>query len=440
MIKCPPLETLGPVEIAEYISRASAKSQHAVFTKLSPSLSVKVFEFLPFKVQQSIINSLDPDKTAAILREMAPDDRTAFLEELPSASVNELLKLLPLSERSIALKLLGYPENSVGRLMTTDYIAVKPEWTIHRVLDHIRKYGHDSETIAVIYVVDAQGKLIDDIRVRQLLLAPLDAKISEIEDHKFLSLSVNDDDETAVKLFRKHERAVLPVTDKEGILIGIVTVDDIMLLMTQESTEDIQKIGGSSALEFPYMETAFLPLMQKRAGWLILLFVGELFTATAMSYFEMEIQQAVVLALFLPLIISSGGNSGSQASSLIIRALAIDEITLKDSWRVIRREVAAGLFLGTLLGLIGFFRISIWSTFSTIYGPHWLLVATTIFAALIGVVLWGTLSGALLPLLLKKLGFDPAASSAPLVATLVDVTGIIIYFVTAEIILRGTLL
>ncbi len=431
---------MRPAEIADLISHSPNEDQLALFELVPPEIAVQVFEFLSFAAQKFIMNSLPPEKSAVILREMSPDDRTAFFDGLPQASINALLKLLPTDERAIALSLLGYPKNSVGRLMTTDYLAVKMEWTVAQALDFVRKHGKDSETINVIYVVDDQGKLIDDFRIRELLLAPLESKIKDLADHRFVSLSVNDDDEVAIKVFSREDRVALPVTDSHGTLIGIVTVDDILHLMTKETTEDIQKIGGTSALEFPYMQTSFLQLMQKRASWLVLLFLGELFTATAMGFFEAEIAKAVVLALFLPLIISSGGNSGSQASTLIIRALAVGEITLRDWWKIIRKEIFSGIFLGTILGCIGFLRITLWSAFSNIYGPHWLTVAATIFSSLIGVVLWGTVTGAMLPLLLKKFGFDPATASAPLVATLVDVTGIVIYFLTASIIMNGTLL
>jgi magnesium transporter len=259
-------------------------------------------------------------------------------------------------------------------------------------------------------------------------------------DRRFVALKATDAQETAVTVFRREDRSALPVTDSAGVLIGIVTVDDVLDVAEAAATEDIQRVGGSEALDEPYMEIAFRRMVQKRAGWLTALFIGEMLTATAMGAFEHEIERAVVLALFVPLIISSGGNSGSQASTLVIRALALGEVKLTDWWKVMRREIGAGLALGSILGSIGFLRITIWSTFSTIYGEHWLLVALTVALALVGVVLWGTLIGSLLPFLLRRLGFDPAASSAPFVATLVDVTGLVIYFSVGIVILRGTLL
>ena len=431
---------LSPVEIADFLQRASHKSQIDLFKGLDLKIAVSVFELLPLSIQKTIIKSLEPQKIAALLEKIAPDDLAAFLENLSKNTVNDLLKLLPAHSREEALTLLGYPKDSVGRLMTPHYIAVKMDWSVKQVLDYVRVHGKDSETINVIYVIDEVGKLIDDIRIREFLLAPLDNKVSDLTDKKFISLLVSDKAEKAVETFSHYNRIALPVVDQKTRLIGIVTIDDVLDLINQETTKDIQQIGGTVALEYPYLHTSFFDLMRKRASWLVLLFIGELFTATAMGYFDEEIAKAVVLTLFLPLIISSGGNSGSQASTLIIRALSIGEITLKDWWKIMQREILSGIFLGTMLGLIGFMRISLWSAFSDIYGAHWLLLGFTVLFSLIGVVLWGTITGAMLPLLLKKLKFDPATSSAPLVATLVDVTGIIIYFVTASLFLKGTLL
>jgi len=304
----------------------------------------------------------------------------------------------------------------------------------------VRAHGQDSETLNVIYVVDEHGMLIDDVRIREFLLAPLDHRVTELMDRRFVALKATDDQEEAVAVFRQYDRSALPVTDSAGMLIGIVTIDDVLDVAEATATREIQRIGGSEALDEPYIRIAFGRMIRKRGGWLTALFLGEMLTATAMGAFEAEIQKAVVLAMFVPLIISSGGNSGSQAATLVIRALALGEVGLGDWWRVMRREIMAGLSLGAILGSIGFLRIALWSAFSDMYGVHWLLVAVTVSVSLVGVVLWGTLSGSLLPLLLRRLGFDPAASSAPFVATLVDVTGLVIYFSVASIVLRGTLL
>jgi magnesium transporter len=324
--------------------------------------------------------------------------------------------------------------------MTPHYIRVRENWTVAEVLEHIRTHGQDSETLNVIYVVDENGLLIDDIRIREFLLTHPSNTVRNLMDRRFVALKATDDQETAVRVFRAEDRTALPVTDTAGVLIGIVTVDDVLDVAEQEATEDIQRLGGSEALNQPYMQVAFSKMVQKRAGWLTVLFLGEMLTATAMGFFEEEIAKAVVLALFVPLIISSGGNSGSQASTLVIRALALGELTLGDWWRVMRREIAAGLALGAILATISFLRMTVWSAFSTTYGEHWVLIALTVSLTLTAVVLWGTLIGSLLPFAMRRLGFDPATSSAPFVATVVDVTGLMIYFTVGIVLLRGTVL
>jgi magnesium transporter len=363
-----------------------------------------------------------------------------FLEELPASVTQQMLSLLSPEERAVAVTLLGYPEGSIGRLMTPDYLSVREHWTVQEVLDHVRTHGHDSETLNVIYVVDDHGVLVDDVRIREFLLTSPSSKVSDLMDRRFVALRAADDQTSAVALFRSGDRSALPVVDSADVLIGIVTIDDVIDVAEEAATKEIQKIGGSEALDEPYMDIAFGRMIQKRAGWLTALFIGEMLTATAMGFFQHEIERAVVLALFVPLIISSGGNSGSQASTLVIRAIALGEVTIADWWRVMRREIAAGLALGAILGSIGFTRIAVWSIFSSLYGAHWLLVAMTVGLSLVGVVLWGTLVGSLLPFLLRRLGFDPATSSAPFVATLVDVTGLVIYFSVGLLILRGTVL
>jgi magnesium transporter len=336
--------------------------------------------------------------------------------------------------------LLGYPESSVGRLMTPDYIAVQKDWTVREVIDHIREVGKDSETIDVIYVVDDKGVFIDDIRIREIILANPEKKIEDVIDNRYIALNVNDDQETASMAFKMNNRVALPVLDNNSVMLGIVTIDNVLWITQEEFSEDIQKIGGTEALDEPYLEIPLLKLFKKRIVWLVVLFLGEMLTATAMGYFEEEIAKAVVLALFVPLIISSGGNSGSQASTLIIQAMALGELTIADWWRVIRRELVSGLLLGAVLGLIGFTRIILWNNIFHTYGEHGVLVAITVGVSLVGVVLWGTIAGSMLPIVLKRFGADPATSSAPFVATLVDVTGLIIYFSVAFVIMRGILL
>jgi magnesium transporter len=428
-------------DLATTLTALSIEDQVVAFRVLPRKDASAVFEYLPLEAQDALLKAMAKEDVAALMNNMAPDDRTMFLEELPAAATRQLLTLLTPAERTVALSLLGYPESSIGRLMTPHYVAVREHWTIREVLDYVRTHGQDSETLNVIYIVDEHGLLIDDIRIRELLLASPDAKISDLMDRHFVALKATDDQQAAVSAFRKYDRTALPVTDTAGMLIGIVTIDDVLDVAEAEATEDIQRIGGSEALDEPYMTIAFWRMIKKRAGWLTALFLGEMLTATAMKSYEATLDKAIVLSLFLPLIISSGGNSGSQASTLVIRALALGEITLRDWWRIMWREILAGASLGAILATIGFFRITIWSAISPdTYGPHWIIVAITVATALIGVVMWGTLMGALLPLLLRRLGFDPATSSAPFVATLVDVTGLIIYFSVATVIMRGTLL
>jgi magnesium transporter len=427
-------------DVAELLTALTLEDQVVVFRVLPRKDAAAVFEYLSQDAKEALLKAMAQEDVASLLNNMAPDDRTMFLEELPAAATRQLLSLLTPEERSVALTLLGYPENSVGRLMTPHYVAVREQWTVQEVLDYVRAHGQDSETLNTIYVVDEQGLLIDDVRIREFLLAPVDKRVADLMDRRFVTLTATDDQQTAVAMFRQYDRTALPVTDTAGMLIGIVTIDDVLDVAEAAATRDIQRVGGSEALEEPYMDIAFGRMIQKRAGWLTALFIGEMLTATAMGAFEAEISRAVVLALFVPLIISSGGNSGSQASTLVIRALALGEVGIADWWRVMRRELLAGLTLGAILGSIGFLRITLWSAFSNIYGEHWLLVAITVAVSLVGVVLWGTLSGSLLPFVLRRLGFDPAASSAPFVATLVDVTGLVIYFSVALVVLRGTLL
>lgn len=403
---------------------------------LSLNRAVNVFRILDFPTQERIIKKLSGKKVAELINELPPDDRTALFSELHGDTVSSLILHLPPHDRKQALSLLGYKEDSVGRLMTPDYIIVKKNWDVQRVLNHIRRYGKNSETIDVIYVIDEKGTLLDDIRIRDILLVEPETKITELMDSRLIALNVNDPQEEAINTFRMNNRVALPVTDNENIMLGIVTVDDILWIANEEYTEDIQKIGGTEALDEPYLDIPLLRLVRKRVGWLIILFLSEMLTATAMGFFEGAIEKAVVLALFIPLIISSGGNSGSQASTLIIQAMALGEVTVAEWWRVMRREILSGLMLGGTLGIIGFARIYIWTFFSDVYGPHWLLVALTVSIALVFVVLWGSLAGSMLPLALKRLGLDPATSSAPFVATLVDVTGLIIYFSIAVAIMK----
>ena len=417
-----------------------------IFLHLALHRSLSVFKILEHPTQKRIIKKLPPVKTAELLNEMQPDDRTSFLEDLPNEAVRELIKTLKPEERKITLSLLGYPENSVGRLMTPDYVYVYEYNTVSQVLDRIRSVGKNTETIDVVYVINKNGELLDDLRIREFILAEPSTRVSDMMDGRFIELNVNDDQETANEVFKMNNRVALPVVDDYNVLLGIVTIDDVLWVTNEEFSEDIQKIGGAEALDMPYLETPLFTLVKKRVGWLIVLFMGEMLTATAMAFYNDELEKVIILTNFIPLIISTGGNSGTQASTLIIQAMALGELTIKDWWRVMRREILSGLMLGGILGTIGLFRIAIWSflmnqgIMADIYGPHWLLIGITVSLSLFGVVLWGSLMGSMLPILLKRLGADPASSSAPFVATLVDVTGLIIFFNVALYVLRGTLL
>lgn len=411
-----------------------------IIANLSIHRASSTFKILDFPTQKRIITELPPYKTAELLNALPADDRTSFLEDLPSEVLKELIRMLDPEERKITLSLLGYPDSSVGRLMTPEYIAVQKDWTVSEVIDHIREVGKDSETIDVIYVVDDKGVFIDDIRIREIILANPEKKIEDVIDNRYIALNVHDDQEAANNAFKMNNRVALPVLDDNNVMLGIVTIDDVLWVANEEFTEDIQKIGGTEALNEPYLEMPILKLFKKRIVWLVVLFLSEMLTATAMGYFEDEIAKAVVLALFVPLIISSGGNSGSQASTLIIQAMALGELTINDWWRVVRREIISGLLLGAVLGIIGFARVMLWNQLFHTYGDHGMLIAATVGFSLVGVVLWGTLAGSMLPIMLKKFGADPATSSAPFVATLVDVTGLVIYFTVAFIFMRGILL
>ena len=434
---------LDPPQIAEILENVSKTDRCVLFRLLPRQLAKDTFQLLAYDEQNDIITGLasHTNLITSLLNDLDPDDRTAFFEELPGTVVQQLVQLLAKEERDIATRLLGYPEDSIGRLMTPEYVAIKPYFTIQEALNHIRKFGHDSETLNVIYVVNDQWQLIDDIRIKEIILASPQQIISDITDNRFVALNAYDDQEVAIKIFQDYDRVALPVVDSDGTLLGIVTVDDVLDVAEEESTEDFQKFGGTEGLDLSYTKTPLLELVKKRSGWLVILFLGEMLTASAMGYFEKEIEKAVVLALFVPLIISSGGNSGSQAASLIIRSLALDELRLKNWWYVMRKEILSGLLLGTILGAIGFFRIFVWQQIGIHdYGEYWGWVGISVAVSLIFIVLWGTLTGSMIPFLLKRIKLDPATASAPFVATLVDVTGLIIYFSIAALFLTGKLL
>lgn len=431
-----------PSEIATLIRELPTDESILVFRVLPRDVASKTFEYLANEKQEELIEALARDKTrlTELLNDLSPDDRTSLLEELPAEVAQRLIALLSPDERKITTMLLGYPEESIGRLMTTDYVAVRPHWTIKQAMDHIRRHGSDSETLNVIYVVDKDWRLIDDLRIRELLLNDPEIPITDLMDEKFVSLKAYDDQEKAVQMFRDYDRIALPVTDSRGILLGIVTVDDVLDVAEEETTEDIQKIGGSEALDEPYLTISFRKLVQKRARWLVVIFLGEMLTASVTGYFEGELHKVTMLVTFMPLILSTGGNSGSQAATLIIRAMSVGEFALRDWFRIMRREILAGLALGLIFGILGLLRVTVWQALFHLYGVHWLLIMLTIGVSMVGVVLWGTLIGSMMPFVMRSLGADPAVASNPFVATLVDVTGLLIYFSVATLLLTGTLL
>ena len=426
-------------DVAQLVEEFS-EYESSIIANMSVHRAASVFKILDLSVQKRIIQELPPNTTASLLNDLPADDRTDFLEELPSNVVRELIKLLDPDERKVTLSLLGYPENSIGRLMTPDYVYVYPENTIEEVFATIRKYGKDSETINVIYVINKKGELLDDIRIRDFILNPPDKKVSEMMDERFISLHAEDDQETAAEVFKMNNRVALPVVSKSNKLLGIVTIDDILWVASEEFSEDMQKMGGTAALDEPYLDVPLFKLYKKRIIWLIILFIGETLTIIAMSSFQETLEQVLVLSTFIPLIISSGGNSGSQAATLIIQALALREIKVQDWWRIAKREIQSGLFMGVTLGIAGFFIVYGGHQFFGLFGEHFIRIGFAIGTAIIGVVLWGTIMGSMLPLLLKKWGADPATSSTPFIATLVDVTGLLIYFGTAFLLLKGVLL
>jgi len=447
------LEGIPPADVADIILSLEPAERAVCFRFLTRDDAGEVFSYLATEVQEELIAKLG-DAALRVVEGMDPDDRVRLLDELPTEVAQRLIASLSPEDRKQTQAILGYPPKSVGRLMNPDYIRLKPEWTIGHALDHIRKYGHDAETINVVYVIDDKGVLIDDIRLRTLFLADPAQTVESLMNQNFVGLRADQPQEDAVRMMARYDRIALPVVDSRGVLLGIVTSDDVADVAEAEATEDIQKLGGMEALEDPYIATPILHLVRKRSTWLAVLFIGEMFTQTAMVGFEGELERAAILSTFVPLIVSSGGNSGSQATSLIIRALAVGEITLKDWFRVFRRELTAGAMLGLILGMIGVLRIHVWGWMGwftkTEHGvvlessvrvqQHYHVLAVCIGVSVLGVVLWGTLVGSMLPFLLKKIRLDPATSSAPFVATLVDVIGVLIYLGAAVLLLRGTIL
>lgn len=432
---------IHPSDVAKILNTLPVDTAIDSFQAFPEKKKATLFAYIGHFLQKKIIERLPKDKASRILDQLSSTDRNSFFTSLNAIERSKYLDYLNDDNRKAAHDVLGYPRQSVARLVNTAFATIHADMTIAEANEHLRKNHADNDIANVIYVVDEQGRLLDDIPVRRFVLNEPAKKIRDIMDGVCIKLNINENTDEAIAKFKEYDRTVLPVVNKDDLLLGVITIDDVIDVAEQRNTREMQKFGGVESLEYPYVNTPVLSLIKKRAGWLIVLFLGEMLTATAMGHFENEIAKAVVLALFVPLVISSGGNSGSQAATLIIRAIAVKELTIKDWWYVMRREILSGFCLGSILGAIGFLRITIWQYLHWFdYGKQWVLMAVTIFFSLIGIVLWGTLSGSMIPMVLKKLKLDPATSSAPFVATLVDVTGLIIYFSIAAIMLKGTLL
>ncbi|HMW60377.1 MAG TPA: magnesium transporter, partial [Leptospiraceae bacterium] len=433
-------------DIAELLNQLHLSEAASALRLLPAEVTLSLMNLPDLKRRGPIledINHLDTAAAAAILEGIASDQRAAIARQITPHQQRRMLSALSPETRAQVESSLRYPEHSAGSLMSTEYVRLLPGVTVGQVLSYIRSVAREKDTIYACFIIEPETeRLLGAVSLRDLVMAELDWPIEKVMRRKPVHVHVREDRESVARKISKYNLLAVSVLDEDGLMVGFITVDDVIDVMVEEQTEDILKMGavGSEGLDTPYMKTGFFEMVRRRATWLVILFLSEMLTATAMGFFEDEIAKAVVLALFVPLIISSGGNSGSQATTIIIRALALGEMHLRDWLRVMFREIRSGLALGTILGVIGFLRIAVWSMFPSIYGPHWILVALTVGTSLVGIVLWGCVAGAMLPFLLKRVGLDPATSSAPFVATLVDVTGLIIYFSVAFLIMRGTLL
>lgn len=423
-------------DIAELLDELEGETAIVIFRLLKKEMAADVFSELSTSNQEVLLNLFTKQQLSDLMDNLEPDEQVAIVEELPGHLTQRLMNTLSPEDRHVVQKQLGYPEESVGRLMTPRYVRIKSQWTVERSMAHIRKWGTDVETINVIYVVDEDERLIDDLRLNQLIMAEPHQTIADLMDSSFVALSAFDDQEEAVVALAKYDRVAMPVVDSAGVLIGIVTVDDVIDVAEEEVTEDMQKMAGMDALDDDYSDTGIFEMVKKRIRWLILLFVGQILTVTAMTNYESTLSKLAFLSFFIPLIISSGGNSGSQAATLIIRAISTQDLLKTDWGYVLRRELLSGLLLGLLIGVLGFTVISIFYYLEpNEMGVGFFQIGAAIAFSLLFVVLFGNLCGSMLPFLLSKAGFDPAVSSAPFVATLVDVTGILIYFTIANFII-----
>jgi len=434
------LHSVPAADVADLLAELEPADAAVTFRFLARDEAGDVFSNLEPETQEALIETLGAEASQRVFEAMEPDDRVALMDELPDTVARRLLNALSPENRRETQMILGYPPDSVGRLMTPDYVKLRPLMTIAQALEHIRMYGRDAETVHWVYIVDADGKLIDDIHSRTLLLADPEANVESVMDDKFIAAEATDDQEEVVLMMGKYDRTALPVVDSRGALLGIVTIDDVADIAEEEATEDIQKIAGVEALERPYMQTHFGEMLKKRGGTLCILFVFQLLTIGVMSYFDEHLHKALVLALFVPLIISSGGNTGTQAASLLIRALALRELEPSDWWSVLKKELSTGIVLGLVLGSMGVLTVLLLGQIGVAPSEYAWGIAISVGIAIVGIVLWAGILGSMFPLVLSKLGLDPATISSPLVATLMDVSGLVIYFTVAIAILKGTLL
>lgn len=439
------LHGIPPADVAEILGELSPAEAAVGFRFLLRDDAGEVFSYLAPEKQEEMIHELGAEGSLRVVEAMEPDDRARLLDELPTEVAHRIIASLSPENRRVTQAILGYPESSVGRLMTPDYVRIRPEWTVGKALEHIRRTGRDAETVNVVYVVDDRGRLIDDVRLRQLLFAEPEQPVEVVLDRQFVSLRADQDQEEAVKTMSRYDRLALPVTDSRGHLVGIVTADDVADVAEAEATEDIQKLGGVGPLDEPYIATGHVEMFRKRGFWLSALFMGQTITILVLGGFQERLHDAVVLAVFLPLVISCGGNSGSQASTLVTRALALGEVGPGDWWRIVRRELVTALMLGSSLGGLGLVCVQL---FNRVIFPLMgvnptefvMLLSLTVAGAVAAVVLWGTLLGSLLPLAMRKMKIDPATASSPMVATLMDASGTLIYLGLAVLVLRGTVL
>lgn len=434
------LAILEPADVADLIESLDPEPAAITFRILPREFASDVFAELELPVQESLLDTLGGERAIRVIEDLEPDDRAALLDELPVEVATPLIARLSPENRRITQAILGYDPESVGRLMTPDYVRLRKEWTVAHAMEHIRQFGQDAETVDWIFVIDDEGALIDDLHIRTFLLADPDSTVEDLMDDQFVALNATDDREEAVRAMARYNRTALPVVDSLGLLVGIVTADDIADVAEEEFTEDVQKLGGMEALDAPYTTTPIKSMVRKRGPWLAGLFLLELMSIAVMGFFGEQLDQAVILALFIPLIIASGGNTGTQAASLLVRAIAVEEVGLKEWWRIMKKEILTGFILGTILGVMGVITVLLASALGIAHTPHETLFATTVGVAIFFIVIWGTLIGSMLPLLLNHLGLDPATSSAPLVATLMDATGLTIYFAVAILLLSGTIL